>query len=619
MVRSSRQNVAKSKMNDNIAFEEKITDGSQVSSKKQNSKRKSEEGKTRSNPVTPKIVAKRSKMVEQTTESTPPIVDERNEEEIIEEMNAQIGLGDEKYESEIETESEDSEEKSRSKRLIREKFPVENKMKENKKDTEQDLEIELEVQNDDFADEEEIVMTRQSAKGSQKRGTATKTQAGSAKKAKTVTKGKDSEAIMSNEMMLQIMAELKSVKEQLKSKSNEQNTNANSVVRNENLVHNEIDLEVSRVQPIKSPSEATIYRPAIEKYQPNVHQRIKQVKNRPQNKFLKPDFEMRLNEFLSSVRLDNQENQMKAAGREKAQPKRKLDFDHEEAESDDGVEAEPLDAREEAQQRIIRAEKQKAQFEPTKGKDLEFPDKPLLDDDSFLHISCDVEDGTAEKARRGEYVELAKLLAKQNRTFVPGEEPGTMEIVNKRSGQTFMLPVNEDKPIRITNFFVWEKAFRIYMALYSEAHPAKATEMIQYVHTIQHASSKYVWENVAYYDRVFRQMMHKNPNRNWGKIYTQMWNIALTDPISMAPRGGKQSSSGGTRKDNKGNCWRFNKGTCTYPNCRFAHRCNSCGSTSHGAHACTKKNVRKSEGKPQQNQQNAPSTSSQTQQKSEDK
>ena len=55
-----------------------------------------------------------------------------------------------------------------------------------------------------------------------------------------------------NEMMMRIMEELKSVKEQLKSKYDEQqNSNSNSVVR--------------PILPVKSPSETTIYAPAVAK------------------------------------------------------------------------------------------------------------------------------------------------------------------------------------------------------------------------------------------------------------------------------------------------------------------------------------------------------------------
>ena len=159
-------------------------------------------------------------------------------------------------------------------------------------------------------------------------------------------------------------------------------------------------------------------------------------------------------------------------------------------------------------------------------------------------------------------------------------------------GKAYFLPKEERSTIKINNFGAWERGFRIYMSLYAQAHPSRVPEMLQYISTIQHASTKYVWENVAYYDNVFRHWMAKNPNRNWGTPLSHIWNMAMCDPISISRVTQSLGGKGG-RKDNKGVCFRFNKGICSGP-CRFIHRCTYCGGTSHGAHVCFKKNNRKS-------------------------
>ena len=226
------------------------------------------------------------------------------------------------------------------------------------------------------------------------------------------------------------------------------------------------------------------------------------------------------------------------------------------------------------------------------GPSLEFPDKPILDDD-YMHMTCHVDDGEADKAGDSQFIDLDKLLSKYNKSFNQ-EETQKLELVSK-DGQAYYLP-REEKHTKINNVYTWEKAFRIYMALYARKHPNKVPEMLQYISTIQLAASKYTWENVAYYDNVFRHWMAKNPNRSWGKTFTQMWNIALCDHLSVAkllPNAANKNQSQ-QRKDIKGICWKFNKGICNNPNCGYIHKCTYCNGTSHGAHVCFRKNRKKS-------------------------
>ena len=102
------------------------------------------------------------------------------------------------------------------------------------------------------------------------------------------------------------------------------------------------------------------------------------------------------------------------------------------------------------------------------------------------------------------------------------------------------------------------------MAIYTRKFPNEAAEMAQYVHTIHHAATKYTWENVAYYDYIFRHNMAKNPHRSWGKTFGHMWNIALTDPIKQNSSNQFQKNGNGTNNRGPGSvkkpCWKFNKG-----------------------------------------------------------
>ena len=48
---------------------------------------------------------------------------------------------------------------------------------------------------------------------------------------------------------------------------------------------------------------------------------------------------------------------------------------------------------------------------------------------------------------------------------------------------------------------------------------------------IHSAVTSYQWDNVAYYDMTFRQMMAEWPHHNWSKTYTQLWQLTLRDPL----------------------------------------------------------------------------------------
>ena len=149
----------------------------------------------------------------------------------------------------------------------------------------------------------------------------------------------------------------------------------------------------------------------------------------------------------------------------------------------------------------------------------------------------------------------------------------------------------------------WDQAFCIYATIYSGTNPSRAVEIWQYIHVIHMAPSSYIWENVAYYDFTFRQLMHSKPHRSWAKIYNQVWSLAMRDPLvgkgggqqhGLIGYGGQGSSNArqltGDWQDNC--CWRFNnsrENKCSKWNCPFDHRCKICRSWSHCSSQCAKK------------------------------
>ena len=188
-----------------------------------------------------------------------------------------------------------------------------------------------------------------------------------------------------------------------------------------------------------------------------------------------------------------------------------------------------------------------------------------------------------------EYVDFAKLIPKDRITKV---EDHRMELIF-RGGPTYFVPVSDRENTVISNFSHWEQAFRIYSNILTRSYPAKASELIQYNHTIYTAALSFAWDNVYHYDKEFRMHISKFPQRSWSVILQQAWSMCLKDRIEHPddhrgsyPCGGNSKPGG---KPSKEICKRFNKGMCTYGSkCIFDHRCAipKCGKFGHGAHIC---------------------------------
>ena len=110
------------------------------------------------------------------------------------------------------------------------------------------------------------------------------------------------------------------------------------------------------------------------------------------------------------------------------------------------------------------------------------------------------------------------------------EEDQRMEIVSRNS-MTFLAPISDREATQINLYFKWEQAFRIYSNILTTKLPGKATELLQYNHMIQTASTSYAWENVYSYDREFRQHIGRHLVHPWNIILQQAWTMILKDRI----------------------------------------------------------------------------------------
>ena len=277
------------------------------------------------------------------------------------------------------------------------------------------------------------------------------------------------------------------------------------------------------------------------------------------------------------------------------------------------------DAKKMAERAILEAERVRARIQqPNKGENIqniqfnnpyaqipkckedEIRAMRYLDneDDEFFHTTCHIESAIKDKIEKGKFVELDKLL--QKRILQHGyKEEGRMQLINK-DGVSYFVP-SVDRENKIDSIKKWEQAFRVYTTIYCKANPSRAGEILQCVDIIHRAAAIFNWDNVAKYDFVFRQLMDSKPHRSWAKVYTQMWNITLNEPLkkineNSSYNNGNSKHNNATHKKKDTYCWKYNKSTCTYGRaCKFEHKCSYCGIAGHPVTNCHKKHGKKSD------------------------
>ena len=211
-------------------------------------------------------------------------------------------------------------------------------------------------------------------------------------------------------------------------------------------------------------------------------------------------------------------------------------------------------------------------------------------DEDYQMIDAHKEPSLKAKIQNFEYIDLSKLITR-NRSGGVREEESHFEFIHK-NGQTFLSLLSERDYTQISSYPKWEQAFRIYSNILTSKYPSKATELLQYNHTIHSASQSYHWDNVYAYDKEFRYHIARHPVRSWAIILQQAWTMLLKDRLkndnSLFQRG-TFTGNGKQNKRDKEPCRQFNRGKCTFSlSCKFDHHCSvpKCGKFCHGAHIC---------------------------------
>ena len=368
---------------------------------------------------------------------------------------------------------------------------------------------------------------------------------------------------------------------------------------------------VNEAQKIRSPSDTAVWAPAVAftGTSPKVRQKYydrAMNKDKSDNQ-IENETELFINNFKNNFRLADTSEKHKgkeaaaatpsqhAVRSEVRVPSRDEGRRHRDKEKEDRSRVEL--AREQAKESVLQAEKYKADLAPEGTCSFSYEQlKNLIDaqrDDEFFHTICHVDPSLREKIKKGEYVDLEKLLVKQK-----GVKPKfnhRVDIVKSKEGLNKYELVQNEGENRITNVYRWEQAFRVYATIYSKANPIRGPEIWQYIDSIHRAAKTFNWDAVAEYDYCFRQLMGEYPDRSWAKIYQQMWNLTLCEG------GQKTNTHHDKRRESHRDkettvCWKFNKSHCNYgKKCRFEHKCSYCGSYSHPYQSCPKRSRNKSQ------------------------
>ena len=305
-----------------------------------------------------------------------------------------------------------------------------------------------------------------------------------------------------------------------------------------------------RVRPIlvKSPLDTTLYAPALRQIKfgqpiinslaqitsPTLHGQEKLVLNNQDTGAVTDEIANKVSEFIEGIRIQNEQNAIEIAHQVQKTGPSVMD-------NMDGLVEE---ARVKSSKIILDAEHFRAAVNPPAGMASVIGlagamNEQMLDiDDQFFHVTCHVDPGMRVKIKKGDFVDLEKLLLRMKG---PKGQENKLDLVYK-DGQSYFIP-SQGAENWITGVHKWEQAFRIYAAIYSQANPMRAAEIWQYVHVINTAVSAYIWENVSNYDYTFRQLMASHPQRSWAKIYNQMWNISMHDNISKNNQYGANNKS----------------------------------------------------------------------------
>ena len=308
-------------------------------------------------------------------------------------------------------------------------------------------------------------------------------------------------------------------------------------------------------------SEATIYKNAVEFVENDDEMKDPEISFNYKNRD-STSLEEKVNTSNEFMEVDVNERFIAECAREAANSKSRLLRDEEgrnEGTSSHDQTRERQISR--SDQFIREVEASKAQMIKTPGeltnhsvfnaKELEVMQHSAVVDENYMVVGAHLDRNLQSKTINSEYVDFSKLISRDQ---IGHEDENRMELVS-RGGSTFFVPVADRLIGRgINNFSKWEQAFRIFANVYTKVYPHKASELIQYNHTIYTAAQNFSWENVYAYEKEFRIHISNFPQRSWSVILQQGWTMCLKDRVHRFDDGNRGNGGNGGKKHRREAC-----------------------------------------------------------------
>ena len=251
---------------------------------------------------------------------------------------------------------------------------------------------------------------------------------------------------------------------------------------------------------IKSPSDTTLYRPAL-----NLRLGESEVGfNVPVSNVNDRDMVDKISNFITGIRMQHEvPPEVPQPGPSRAV----ID-----AGVVDSVQGEIENMKRKADQSVIDAERFKATIVEVPGMQIlenlvnlpqevdlgQVAMQPLINggsaggtppgksDKDFFQLMCHVEPSLHLKIENGEFVDLEKLLPKDKRSIYKPEDDRLEWVF--RDGGMYLAPAGS-RENRINGIRKWDQAFRVYAIIYCGAHPERSKEIWQYVDIIHTAAA----------------------------------------------------------------------------------------------------------------------------------
>ena len=176
--------------------------------------------------------------------------------------------------------------------------------------------------------------------------------------------------------------------------------------------------------------------------------------------------------------------------------------------------------------------------------------------------------------KQGKYVDLPDLLPEALREAQFNKACETKEETKLK------------RRFSITTTLDWMAAFSAYTAVAVHLKPQRAFELAAYTSIIISLTRDGRGQAWSRYDQQFRQAAAVNPGLQWHKREPDIWLMAFMG--AAAPPATRPPSQQGQPAAQRSTsiCRNWNRGTCTYPQCKYRHVCFVCSDAGHVTRDC---------------------------------